>query len=150
MWGLWPRCFVYRPQCWKTGTRNLSHFFFVCVCVWKVLTFLLSFVNMLESTQLQDKEKRLRWPGFPTECRKDMLYFVHHVSLVTSSSAIVKHWLTNLHPTHTEKFNKLFSNNLHCTIIPFCSACWCQGFKTLFSVLFSLFCLFFSVISVLC
>lgn len=43
-----------------------------------------------------------------------MLYFVHPVSLVTSSSAIVKHWLSNLHPTHGEKFNTLISNKLHC------------------------------------
>lgn len=61
------------------------------------------------------------------------------LSCFICNKLIVKHWLTNLHPTHTEKFNKLISNKLHCAVTLFRSACWCQGFKTLFSVLFSLF-----------
>lgn len=128
MWGLWPRCFGYRPQCWKTGTRMLSRY-------WKVLTFPLMFLLICRKAH-RPRTKRVAFadPSVEKKKKRDAVC-VHIVWSVTKGlfapKKIIKHWLTDPHPhphtlhltkekTKNKNKTKLISNKLHCTFIHFC------------------------------
>lgn len=125
MWGLWPRCFGYRPQCWKTGTRMLSRY-------WKVLTFPLMFLLICRKAH-RPRTRRGAFADRSVENKRDAVC-VHDVYLVTKClSAKKKKKKKNQQAlTHRpssspscsssdkKKKKKKIRNKLHCTFIHFC------------------------------
>ena len=139
MWGLWPRCFGYRPQCWKTGTRMLSRY-------WKVLTFPLMFLLICRKAH-RPRTKRVAFADPSVEKKKKKRCCMCSYCLIGNKRLVrpkknhqaLTHWpsSSSSYSSSDKRKNKKIKTKrnwlvISCTVLSFISACWCQGFKTLF------------------
>lgn len=118
MWGLWPRCFGYRPQSCEDGDQNS-------------LTFLKSVDFAFIFSSYVGKLSAFGQRGFPPSVEKRCC--------ICSCLIGIKRWLTNPHPRSSSdaKSNKLI-NELHRTLHRFLHV-----YVKVSKHCFSLFCLDF-------